>query len=106
MFAEVHAVFMEEEPRIEDCFTIASSRNLVVVPFFISDGLHTNEDIPVMLGESRKAVRRRMEQGCATWRNPTERKGKMLWYSTSVGSEPKIADVIMERVREVAALGF
>lgn len=106
MFAEVHAVFMEEEPRIGDCFKISGSRNLVIVPFFISDGQHTNEDIPVMLGESQKAVRRRMEQSRTTWRNPTERKGKMVWYTASVGSEPKIADVIMERVREVAALGF
>lgn len=105
MFSDVHAVFMEERPQIGDCYGISTSRNLVVVPFFISDGQHTKEDIPVMLGESRKGVRRRLEQGRTAWKNPTERNGKMLWYSTSVGSEPKIADVILERVREVAALG-
>jgi len=50
LYAEVHPLFMEEEPRIGDCYAMAATRNLVVVPFFISDGLHSNEDIPVMLG--------------------------------------------------------
>ena len=37
---------MEESPRIGDCYQMASVRNLVMVPFFISDGLHSFEDIP------------------------------------------------------------
>jgi sirohydrochlorin cobaltochelatase len=101
-FAEVHAVFMEEEPRIRDCFQMASARNLVMVPFFISDGLHSYEDIPVMLGEPERVVQERLKSGQPTWRNPTERKGKRLWYSASIGTEPLIADVILERVREAA----
>src|SRR5216117_1415693 len=55
-YAEVHAVFMEEEPRIGDCYRMAKATNLIVVPFFISDGLHSYEDIPVMLGEPEAAV--------------------------------------------------
>ncbi|MCF7763035.1 MAG: cobalamin biosynthesis protein CbiX [Verrucomicrobia bacterium] len=102
MYAEVHAIFMEEAPRIGDAFTLTQARNLVVVPFFISDGLHTQEDIPMLLGEPERFVRDRMAQNQPTWRNPTERKGKMVWYGQSVGSEPGIADVILERVRQVA----
>jgi sirohydrochlorin cobaltochelatase len=102
IYAEVHAVFMEEEPRIGDCYKIAQTRNLVMVPFFISDGLHSYEDIPMMLGEPEKAVRERMRLGQPTWRNPTERNGKLLWYAPSIGTEPLLADVILERVREAS----
>lgn len=101
-YADVHAVFMEEEPRIEACYQLAKTRNIVMVPFFISDGLHSYEDIPVMLGESESTVAKRMREGLATWRNPTERHGKLVWYTRSIGLDPRIPDVIMERVREAA----
>ena len=100
LYAEVHAVFMEEEPRIGDCYKLAQARNIVMVPFFISDGLHSNEDIPVMLGAPKGDVQERLKAGQPTWRNPTERAGKRLWYSAGIGTEPHLADVILERVRE------
>lgn len=100
IYREVHSVFMEEEPRIGNCYKLAAAKNIVMVPFFVSDGLHSYEDIPVMLGESEKAVRERMQQGQPTWRNPTEKQGKRVWYSASIGNEPHIADVVLQRVRE------
>ncbi len=103
IYAEVHAIFMEEEPRIGDCYAIAQARNLVMVPFFISDGLHSYEDIPMMLGEPERVVRERLHSGQPTWRNPTERKGKLLWYAPSIGNEPHLPNVILQRVREAAA---
>jgi sirohydrochlorin cobaltochelatase len=106
IYPEVHAVFMEEEPRIGDCCRMANARNIVMVPFFISDGLHSYEDIPVMLGAPERVVKERLKQGQPTWRNPTEREGKRIWYSASIGSEPHIPDVIMERVREAAGGKF
>ena len=102
-YAEVHAVFMEEAPRIGDCWRMAAARNLVMVPFFISDGLHSFEDIPVMLGEPAAVVQERLRAGQATWRNPTGRQGQRLWYAASIGSEPLLAEVILERVRAAAA---
>jgi sirohydrochlorin cobaltochelatase len=101
-YAGVHALFMEEDPRIGDCYALAQTRHLVVVPFFISDGLHSHEDIPVMLGEAEQVVAERYAAGQPTWRNPTEKHGKLVWYSPSIGSEPHLADVILERVREAA----
>ena len=100
IYAGVHAVFMEEEPLIEDCHQIAQTKNCVVVPFFISDGLHAVEDIPVLLGEPERTVKARLAAGQPTWRNPTEKHGKLFWYSPSVGTEPLLADVILERVKE------
>ena len=102
LYAEVHPVFMEEEPRIADCYTLAQTKNIVMVPFFISDGLHSFEDIPVMLGEPQKTVQERFKAGQPTWRNPTEKLNKRVWYSASIGNEPHIADVILERVREAS----
>jgi sirohydrochlorin cobaltochelatase len=102
IYADVHGIFLEENPRISDCYSLAQTKNLVVVPFFISDGLHTQEDIPVLLGEAEQIVEKRLAAGQPTWRNPTERNGKFVWYSPAVGNEPKIADVILERVREAA----
>ena len=105
VYAAVHPVFMEEEPRIADCYALAQTKNVVMVPFFISDGLHSYEDIPVMLGEPARVVRERYERGQPTWRNPTEKRDKRVWYSASIGAEPGLAEVILERVREIAGAG-
>jgi sirohydrochlorin cobaltochelatase len=102
LYAGVQIIFMEESPRIADCYKLAQTKNLVVVPLFISDGLHTQEDIPVLLGEPKKAVEQRLAAGQPAWRNPTEKNGKRVWYSPAIGSEPHLADVILERVREAA----
>ncbi|MBI3415621.1 MAG: hypothetical protein HY043_09935 [Verrucomicrobia bacterium] len=95
---------MEEDPRIDECYRLAQAKHIVMVPFFISDGLHSYEDIPMLLGETEKTVRERMRCGQPTWRNPTEKNGKLVWYTASIGSEPHIAEVILERVGEMAIL--
>ena len=100
VFAEVGAVFMEEEPFIKGCWQNVQTKNIIVVPFFISDGLHAVEDIPMLLGEPERIVKERHAAGQPTWRNPTERAGKRIWYSPSVGTEPLLAEVILERVKE------
>ena len=104
LYAGVHAVYLEESPRIADGYALAQTKNLVFVPFFISDGLHTQEDIPVRLGESERIVRQRLAGGQPPWRNPTEKNGRLVWYAPAVGSEPHIADVILERVFEAAKI--
>lgn len=98
-FAEVHACAMEQEPLIQNWRTLTQLPDVVVVPFFISDGLHSWEDIPVLLG-----VR---EQGGPPFRlahNPwLEGSGparRRLWYANSIGTEPVIADVILAQVAQ------
>src|SRR2546427_7343422 len=49
-YAAVLNVYMEEPPLVSDWRTLTKTPNVVVVPFFISDGLHSYEDIPVLLG--------------------------------------------------------
>lgn len=104
-FGEVHAVFLEEDPRVGDCYTLTNRRCLVVVPYFISDGPHSRLDVPRQLGEPERVIQARLRAGQAAWRNPTERHGKLIWYTTSVGTDPLVAEVILECVREVSRKG-
>ena len=101
-FHDVHAVFMEESPRIQDIPSMALAPNVVVVPFFLSNGLHSQEDIPLMLGADPAAVRGRLKLGIHAWENPTRVHGRWTWYSPAVGDDPAVADVILERVKERA----
>src|SRR5207245_138959 len=102
LYAGVEPVFLDETPRISDCYEMARTRNLIVVPFFMSDGRHTQEDIPVLLGEPQRIVQERLKKGQPPLRNPTERKGKLVWYAATVGTHPQIAEVIIKRVKDAA----
>ena len=101
-YAEVLPAFMEETPLITDCYEVAQARYIVIVPFFISGGLHAVEDIPVLLGEPSDRVKERLEADQPTWRNPTERKGKLLWYTEAIGNAPQLLDIILDLVSEAA----
>jgi sirohydrochlorin cobaltochelatase len=100
VYAAVEAVFLEEEPKISRCYEMAKTRNIVVAPFFIGEGMHVQEDIPILLGEPERVVKKRLQEGKSPWRNPTEKKGKLVWYAESVGNDPALAEVIVERVKE------
>jgi sirohydrochlorin cobaltochelatase len=100
VYADVRAVFLEEEPSIGECYRLARTRNLVVVPFFLSAGPHVVEDIPRLLGEPEQVLKQRLARGQRSWRNPTERNDRRVWYAEAVGSAPEVAAVIVERVRE------
>jgi sirohydrochlorin ferrochelatase len=72
----------------------------VVVPFFISDGPNVRQDIPILLGEPERIVRQRLQNGQPPWRNPTERHGKLVWYAPSVGTDLRLAEIILEQVNQ------
>src|SRR5213595_2730962 len=57
-YAAVLNVYMEEPPLVSDWRKLTKTRNVVVVPFFISDGLHSYEDIPRLIGISRSHLER------------------------------------------------
>jgi len=102
IFAAVQGIFLEEDPRIGTCYETAPTRHIVIVPFFISDGLHVAQDIPVLLGEPERLVHRRLHTGHPAWRNPTEKNGKLVWYAPGMGSDPLMTEIVLERVREAA----
>ena len=104
-YADVQPAFMEEAPFIADCYTATEARHMVVVPFFISEGLHTLEDIPILLGEPKAAVKERLATGHPTWSNPTQRNGKLVWYTQAIGNEPDLQEIVLERVCEMTEGG-
>jgi sirohydrochlorin cobaltochelatase len=97
-YAAVLNVYMEEPPLVSDWLNLTQTRNVVVVPFFISDGLHSYEDIPALLGipEARaSAPPGHAEAGRSETAH--ELRGRALFYSTAIGTDSKFADVIIEQ---------
>jgi sirohydrochlorin cobaltochelatase len=105
-FAAVLNVYMEEPPRIADWRKLTNTRNVVVVPFFISDGLHSYEDIPRLIGIVVAAGVDRGRPGSAPpatapgeifRHNPYRINGRSLFYAPSIGTDPGFADIIIEQ---------
>jgi sirohydrochlorin cobaltochelatase len=126
-YAAVLNVYMEERPLVSDWRKLTESPNVVVVPFFISDGLHSYEDIPVLLGIASRHPERspqarekskdpaEISLGSTTgsldsarddtgWghgdifrRNPYAIDGRNLYYAPSIGTDPGFADIIREQ---------
>jgi sirohydrochlorin cobaltochelatase len=98
-YAAVLDAYMEEQPFIADWHTMAPTPHVVVVPFFISDGLHSYQDIPVLLGIESE-VGAAASQRDVFRHNPHHLRGKTLYYSSAIGTEPLIADVILDQVHD------
>jgi len=96
-FAEVFDTYMEEAPFIADWAKMAGSPNVIVVPFFIADGLHSYQDIPVMLGFEKEEGQAASQKDVFR-NNPYSLHGKTLYYSAAIGTEPMMADVILDQI--------
>ncbi len=99
-YAAVLNTYMEEAPLISDWQTLTSTPNVVVVPFFISDGLHSYEDIPVLLGIAREGATSAItrDAGDVFRRNPYRFDGRSLYYASSIGTDAALAELILEQV--------
>ena len=94
-YASVLNVYMEEAPLVSDWARLTEMANVVVVPFFISDGLHSYEDIPKLLGITDA---RSPSRSGIFGHNPYKIENRSLFYAPSIGTDPRIADVILEQV--------
>lgn len=97
-FAEVSAAYMEEAPFIADWQKNTTQPNVVIVPFFIADGLHSYQDIPVLLGIESEPTPAAFYQEVFR-RNPYQIKDRNLYYASSIGTEALMADVILDTVK-------
>jgi sirohydrochlorin cobaltochelatase len=96
IYASVQNAYMEEAPLISDWANLAITPNVVVVPFFISDGLHSYQDIPVLLGMEAQPTAAASQR--EVFRdNPHCLKGRNLFYASAIGTEPKFAEIILEQ---------
>ena len=105
-YAAVLNVYMEEPPLVSDWRKLTKTHHVIVVPFFISDGLHSYEDIPVLLGIAVAAGVDRGRPGSAPSdtargeifrRNPYRIGDRNLFYAPSIGTDAGFADIIVEQ---------
>jgi sirohydrochlorin cobaltochelatase len=97
LYAEVFEAYMEEAPFIADWYQNTQQPHVIVVPFFIADGLHSYEDIPVLLGIEPKPRGAASRQEVFR-RNPYHLRGREVYYAGAIGTEPLMADVIIDCV--------
>ncbi len=98
-YAAVLNVYMEEPPLVSDWRKLTKTHHVVVVPFFISDGLHSYEDIPGLLGIANGGPRggSRAKRREVFRRNPYTIDNRSLFYAPSIGTDPGFADIIIEQ---------
>ena len=94
-FDEVKALFMDEDPEVDDVTDFFESEDIVVVPLFVADGYHTQEDIPEDMGLT--------DDYRTGWETPAKVDGHYLWYAGAVGTEALMADVVLERALDAGA---
>ncbi len=94
-FDEVRALFMDEDPEVDDVTDHFDADDVVVVPLFVADGYHTQEDIPEDMGLT--------DDYRTGWDTPAAVDGHRIWYSGAVGTEPLLADVLLERASDAGA---
>jgi sirohydrochlorin cobaltochelatase len=109
-YAAVLNLYMEEPPLVSDWRQLTKTENVVVVPFFISDGLHSYEDIPRLLGivdaapsprsSHEGATRRRVHEIFRT--KPYKIDSRLLFYAPSIGTDPGVVDIIIEQANAAA----
>ena len=90
-YAAVLNVYMEEPPRVAEWRQLTKTPNVVVVPFFISDGLHSYEDIPELVGIATSSS--------ASVFGAHKIDNRRLYYAPSIGTDAGVADIILEQVR-------
>jgi len=98
-YGTVLNVYMEEPPLVSEWRTLTKTRNVVVVPFFISDGLHSYEDIPRLIGivSGRSTSASHAARGEIFRRNPYRIDRRSLFYAPSIGTDAGFADIIVEQ---------
>ena len=106
-YSAVLNVYMEEPPLVSEWRKLTKTRNVIVVPFFISDGLHSYEDIPVLLGivvaagdgcgQPGSALPATAAPGEIFRHNPYRVDNRSIFYAPSIGTDAGFADIILEQ---------
>lgn len=91
-FAEVHALFLDEEPKVGTWPDVVRAPRVVVVPFFASEGWHTLETIPEDMGLT----------GDVTVFADHAAGPQTVYYAKPVGTHPTVADVILHLAEEAS----
>ena len=96
VYASVQNAYMEEAPLIANWVSLTTTPNVVVVPFFISDGLHSHQDIPILLGIEAEVTAAASQREIFR-HNPHRLHERDLYYASAIGTEPKFSEIIVEQ---------
>ena len=89
-FAEVHALFLDEDPKVGTWPQVVRAPRVVVVPFFASEGWHTLETIPEDMGLTGEVTV-----------FPDHPSGpQTVYYARPVGTHTQVADVVLHLAEE------
>ena len=94
-FAEVGALFMDEAPSVAAVLDEFDAHDIAVVPLFIADGFHTRDEIPELLGIT--------DDPRSGYPVPGTVEDRRIWYTSAVGTDRLVADVILERAKDAGA---
>ena len=89
-FAEVQALYLDQAPRVDDWAALTRSPDVVIVPFFASEGWHTQDTIPHDLGLT----------GAVTEFPELPGGPRRVFYSRPVGTHPAVTRVIVRLVED------
>lgn len=93
VFGSVEAGFLDQSPSVAEVLERMEHPRVVLVPFFISAGWHTQETIPDDLGLNRPSVS-----------TVTRKDGRDIFYAAPVGTFPEVAEIVLQRAREAGAV--
>ncbi len=101
IFSEVHALFLDEEPKVTGWREKVHAKRVVMVPFFASEGWHTLETIPedLDLEGTVTVFSSQIEAGQAEGA-PEGAGEQTVYYGKPVGTHPAVADVIVQLAEE------
>ncbi len=90
--ANVDTAFIEEPPLISNWAQNTTTKYLIVLPYLVGGGLHTQEDIPIMLGLVSGNYSKEPFSG------PHYIQGHTIWYCRPYGFDGSLADIILKIV--------
>lgn len=89
-FHSVQVGFLKESPYLSEALESITAAQVVIVPYFISDGYYTREVIPKAMGLAGAITRREQQT---------------IYYAEPVGKHPLMAEIILHRAKEAGAEG-
>jgi sirohydrochlorin cobaltochelatase len=85
-FAQIHDLWLEEDPVVSNWKQVTAKKKVMIVPFLLSDGQHGGWDIPEMIG---------LAKGVEVHGVTHEIDGVELRVSPALGSSARFVDVIV-----------
>lgn len=91
VFAEVINAYIEQEPRVADWPRLVRTASVIAAPLLVSEGMHTNEDLPPLFGLS------------AAVGGPVTVAGHRVWLMGGIGRDPEVVEMILGQVQAADA---